>query len=119
MLRSHAVRRSTWTRFARRCGAATLTLLVLFPLAAFAHPSSDLEVGDPLEDAVRVLDLYPGLAPGRFHTRPLVRAVLLADSTGADSAAALAYPAAIARRRIDRALWRDRPGPFTPGPVPP
>ena len=103
-------------RFARVCGAATLVLLLSFPLAAAAHPASDLEVGDPLEDEVRVLDLYPGLAPGRFHTRPLVRGVLLADSTVTDSAAALAWPAALARRRIDRALWRDRPGPRAPGP---
>lgn len=87
-------------------------LVLCFPLTAAAHPWSDLEVGDPLEDEVRILDLYPGAAPARFHTRPLVRHALFPDSAAAPGEG----PAALARLRIDRALWRDREGPPAPGP---
>jgi len=87
-------------------------LLLLLPAGARAHPQSDLEVGDALEDEVRLLDLYPGVgAPPHLGTRPLLRASLFGDS-----ALTIAGPAAISRARIDRALFRDRPGPPARGP---
>ena len=116
MLRPHAVRPRPLAARVRLVRLGVLALVFL-PLVAAAHPASDLEVGDALEDEVRILDLYPGAgAPARFHTRPLVRAALFADSTADSTGGPLAFPAALARLRIDRALWRDRPGPPAPGP---
>lgn len=108
MLPPHGARRRL-----RSVGAlVALASLLLTPALARAHPWSDLEVGDALEDEVRLLDLYPGVgAPPHLGTRPVLRSSLFADSS-----LTIAGPAAISRARIDRALFRDRPGPPARGP---
>jgi hypothetical protein len=80
---------------------------------AHAHPGADLEVGDPLEAELRVLDLLPGSwsdgrgAPPASHSRPLLRRTIFPP----DSMPAPDRNAALSWRRLERALNRDRPGP--------
>jgi hypothetical protein len=100
---------------ARRARRAALALFaaLLAATPARAHPQADLEVGDPREAEVRVLDLLPGAGPpAHAHTRPLRRgAVIAGDSAGGRMAADR-----IAAARLERALWRDREGPPGDGP---
>lgn len=96
-------------------GIAALAAGLLFAAPAFAHPQSDLEVGDPLEAEVRLLDLARAAgAPAHSGTRPLLRASLLA----AESTATAGDATAIAWRRIGRALDRERGVPKVRGATP-
>jgi hypothetical protein len=89
---------------------------------ASAHPLADLEVGDPLEDELRSLELLDPAGRGRavllahLNTRPVLR-----DGWAPDSGLVPNALAAISWRRLARALERDRamaPAAPTPGATP-
>ncbi len=95
-------------------------LLAALPVAA--HPLADLEVGDPLEEELRALELLDPAGRGRaavlahLASRPVLRSGWEPDSGAAPNALA-----AISWRRLERELERDRalapPAP-TPGAIP-
>lgn len=94
---------------ARFAAAGLLALLALAP-GAFASPLQFLPVGDPLEDELRILDLYAPTARGgrillpHLHARPLQLAELQGDGSAPASAE---RGRGIALARLERALQRD------------
>src|SRR5262249_26437684 len=83
----------------------------LTPGPSGATPYDNIPVGDPIEDELRVLDLFPSAGlHGRIRlphlaTRPLQSIELQGLGAPPDS---LDVPRAIAVARIERALGRDR-----------
>ncbi|MEO5617613.1 MAG: capsule assembly Wzi family protein [Candidatus Eisenbacteria bacterium] len=100
-------------RIRRSIAAALLMVTSGLFTSASAHPGADLEVGDPLEDELRTLDLLPsswsdsGRTLPASHSRPLLRRTVLPP----ESTLASHPNAVLSWRRLERALHRDRPGP--------
>jgi len=97
--------------FRRRATALALALCTVFsfPRPAVSHPLADLEIGDPLERELRLLDVIAPelrgntIALSHLHTRPLLRDVFSAESLSV-AARGLARDSWI---RIGRGLGRD------------
>lgn len=101
-------------RLARLVLPASLVLVAAAPAPAWTSPLQFLPVGDPLEQELRILDLYS--TPNGRLLRPHLgsRPLQLAELQGADASGANAHGArAIAARRLERALQRDAATTFT------
>jgi hypothetical protein len=107
---------ATWTQ---RLAVVTVAIAMLVVAAppAWAHPSQFLPVGDPLEDELRLLDLYPaGELRGRLRLAHLgTRPWQLEEIMGNAPPVAGARPeVALALGRIERVLGRDAAEWFAP-----